>query len=231
MHCSVITLFPDLFQSAFSQSIIARALKQQLFTISYIQLRDFAHDSYGTVDDHPYGGGHGMILRVDVVDAAIQYAKQSHPDTHSTVILLDSTGESYTQKAAKELSQCSHIILLCGHYEGFDERISQLVDRRITIGDYILTGGEIPAMVLIDSIVRLIPGVLRKNIATQDESFSENPNLLEYPQYTRPEIYNGQKVPDILLSGNHKEIEKWRKNEAVKKTAISRPDLLKSMKQ
>ncbi len=225
MHIQVITLFPELFESVFSTSIIARAIKRKTVGISYIQLRDFASDSYKTVDDHPYGGGHGMVLRVDVMDRAIQYAKkQCTGDTHT--ILLDASGTPYRQSDATTLSSCENIILICGHYEGVDARIFSLVDRVISIGDYIMTGGEIPAMVLIDSIVRLLPGTLSKAVATVDESFSQNPRMLEHPQYTRPEVYNGMSVPTVLLGGNHKQIETWRKEQAVKKTQKNRPDLI-----
>jgi tRNA (guanine37-N1)-methyltransferase len=227
MHISIITLFPDMFEGAFSQSIISRAIKSKLIDVSYIQLRDFASDSYGSVDDHPYGGGHGMLLRVDVVDKAIEYAKKSKKQTPH-VILLDAQGTPYSQEKALSLSKktTSHVILVCGHYEGFDERIRTLVDETISIGDYILTGGEIPAMVLIDSLTRLIPGVLKREQATKDESYTSSKTLLEHPQYTRPEIYKSMRVPSVLLSGNHKDIAKWKIEQSHIKTKKLRPDLL-----
>lgn len=225
MHIQVITLFPELFTSTFSQSIISRAIKKKLVDISYIQIRQFATDSYGTVDDHPYGGGHGMVLRVDVIDRAIQFAKQQSKGESHTV-LFDASGTPYTQKRAKDLSEYENLILICGHYEGVDARIFTLVDEVISIGDYILTGGEIPAMVIIDSVSRLLPGVLSKTIAVTDESFSQNANLLEHPQYTRPDTYNGMQVPQVLLGGNHKEIEVFRRKQAILKTKKERPDLI-----
>lgn len=217
MHISILTLFPDMFTGPFDQSIIKRSIDKKLITIDYINIRNFATDNYKTVDGHPYGGGVGMILRVDVVDRALQSIPKGHK------ILLDAGGTPYTQQKAKELSKIDHLILICGHYEGVDERIRSLVDEEISIGDYVLTGGEIPAMVLTDSIARLIPGVLGKPEATVHESFSEP--LLEYPQYTEPQTYNGRAVPPVLLSGNHQKIADWRKNESLKRTKTHRPDL------
>jgi len=222
---SIITLFPDLFVSPLQQSIVSRAIKNKQTEVEYIQLRDFATDSYKSVDDHPYGGGQGMILMVDVVDRAIQYCKQQHPDLSSYTVLLDPQGIRYTQQTAVSLSKHNHIILICGHYEGIDERIRTLVDAELSIGDYILTGGETAALVIIDSVVRLLPGVLASTKSSQDESFTSD--MLEYPQYTRPKMYNGSTVPSILLSGNHAHIAAWQKDEALKRTKIRRPDLLK----
>jgi len=218
MHISILTLFPDMFRGPFDTSIIKRAADKKLITIHYINIRDFAADTYKTVDGHPYGGGVGMILRVDVVDRALKSLAKGH------TILLDAGGTPYTQKKAGELSALDHLILICGHYEGVDHRVRSLVDEEISIGDYVLTGGEIPAMVLTDSVVRLIPGVLGKPEATVHESFSTP--VLEYPQYTEPQIYNGLNVPPILLSGNHKKIDDWRKSESLKRTASRRPDLI-----
>ena len=217
MKISIVTLFPDMFHGPFDQSIVKRAIDKKLVSIDYINIRDFATDNYKTVDGHPYGGGVGMILRVDVVDRALQSIKKGH------TILLDAGGTPYTQKKAGELSKVDHLILICGHYEGVDHRIRSLVDEEISIGDYILTGGEIPAMILVDSIVRLIPRVLGKSEATVHESFTQS--MLEYPQYTEPQTYKGQSVPPILLSGNHKAIDTWRKSEALKRTKTRRPDL------
>jgi tRNA (guanine37-N1)-methyltransferase len=218
MHISILTLFPDMLRSPFSESIVKRAIDKKLITIDYVNIRDFATDNYKTVDGHPYGGGVGMILRVDVVDRALQSVKKGHK------ILLDAGGVPYKQSKATELSKLNHLIMICGHYEGIDERIRSLVDEEISIGDYILTGGEIPAMVLTDSIVRLIPGVLSKPEAFLHESFSGA--MLEYPQYTEPHIYKGLAVPSVLLSGNHTAIDAWQKNEATKRTASRRPDLI-----
>ncbi len=221
MTISILTLFPDMFAGPFNNSIIKRAKEKGIVDISFVNIRDFATDKYKTVDDHPYGGGVGMILRVDVVDRALQNIKDKQ---NSRIILLDPQGTPYTQAKAKNLSIFDHLIFICGHYEGVDERIRSLVDEEISIGDYVLTGGEIPAMVVVDSVVRLLPGTLTKPHATVDESFSAP--LLEYPQYTRPETYKGMKVPDILLSGDHKKIKTWRKQEAHTRTRSRRPDLL-----
>lgn len=215
-----------MFSGPFAYSILKRTQSSQAVSIEFVNIREFATDAYKSVDDHPYGGGVGMILRVDVVDRAIQSIK-SRPKAGQPlaekVILLDPQGTPYTQKKARELSTFEHLILVCGHYEGVDERIRVLVDEEISIGDYVLTGGEIPAMVIVDSVVRLIPGVLRNEEATLQESF-EQP-VLEYPQYTRPETYKGSSVPDVLLSGNHKAITLWRQEQSLKRTILRRPDL------
>lgn len=226
MRISIITLFPEMFSGAFESSIIKRAISQKLLDTKLIQLRDFANDSYGSVDDHPYGGGIGMVLRVDVVDKAINYAIASLPSAHKPkirVILLDPQGSPFQQKKARELSHDEHLILLCGHYEGVDERVRDLVDEELSIGDYILTGGEVPAMVVTDSVARLLPGVLKSD-ATANESFEST--VLEHAQYTRPETYKGKKVPSVLLSGNHAQITKWKAEESLRRTNIRRPDLL-----
>jgi tRNA (guanine37-N1)-methyltransferase len=229
LHISIVTLFPELFTSPFSQSIIKRAIDKKNVSLEYVNLRDFSTDSYKSVDDHPYGGGHGMILRVDIIDRALQKTKTDpdvrRDDTKTHVILLDPQGEPYKQAKAKELSTFNHLILICGHYEGIDERVRALVDEELSIGDYILTGGEIPAMVVVDSVVRLLPQTLKKREATVDESFTEN--SLEYPQYTRPETYKNLHVPEILLRGNHQKIDQWRKDKARERTKIRRPDLLR----
>lgn len=204
MKIDILTLFPKMFEGPFGESILRRAQDKLLVEIKIHDLRKWGLDDRRTVDDRPYGGGPGMIMRVDVVDSALQSLK------NSKVILLDATGKKFTQQKAQELSKIKHLILIAGHYEGVDHRIHEhLVDEIISIGDYVLTGGEIPAMVLIDSIVRLIPGVVGKEASIVEESHSK-PGYLEYPQYTRPEEYKGWKVPEILLSGNHKEIKKWR---------------------
>ncbi len=226
MLITILTLFPDLFQSAFAYSIVKRAQEKGLVEIRAVDIRQFATDDYKTVDDHPYGGGTGMLLKVDVVDRAIQGSRAPGAGDREKVILLDPKGEPYKQAKAQALSKVDHLILLCGHYEGVDERIRTLVDDEISIGDYVLSGGEIPAMVVVESIVRLIPGVLAKVDATVHESFTDE-LLLEYPQYTRPPEYNGMNVPEVLLSGNHAAIEKWRQDEAEKLTKAKRPDLKK----
>jgi len=225
MIFSILTLFPEMFNGPFDASIIKRAKEKGIVKTNFINIRDFAEDAYKTVDGSPYGGGQGMILRVDVVDRALSSLKGKKKEEKIHTILLTPQGKQFTQSHAKKLAQSfDHIILLCGHYEGIDERIRTLVDEEISIGDYILTGGEIPAMVLVDSITRLLPGVFKKELVTEDESFSKN--TLEHPQYTKPQSYKGIAVPSILLSGNHKEIEAWRKEESRKKTQYKRPDLL-----
>lgn len=226
MYITILTLFPDMFQGPLTKSILARAQKQNIVTISFVNIRDFACDKHKSVDDHPYGGGVGMILRVDVVDRALQSIKCHVSDIKYHTILLDAGGKTYTQKKAKELSGVDHLILVCGHYEGIDERIRSLVDEEISIGDYVLTGGEIPAMVLVDSIVRLLPGTLKKEGVTTNESFSGKKLFLEYPQYTQPQTYKRMSVPDILLSGHHEHIEKWKQQQAQRKTKKNRSDLL-----
>jgi tRNA (guanine37-N1)-methyltransferase len=207
MKIDILTLFPEMFTGPFDASIIKRAESKDLIKVDVHDLRKWGEGERRNVDDRPYGGGVGMILRVDIIDKALKDLRTKN----SKVILLDATGEKYTQQKAKELSKQQHLILIAGHYEGVDHRVHEnLVDEVISIGDYVLTGGEIPSMVLVDSVIRLIPGVLGKDESSLDESHKE-PGYLEYPQYTRPEDYKGNKVPKVLLSGNHKEIEKWRK--------------------
>ena len=215
----IISLFPDSFTGFLQSSIIGRAQKNGLVKINLINLRDFATDSYGSVDDKPYGGGVGMVLRVDVLTAAIK----KYQTKDSKTILLTPQGQTFDQAIAKRLSKEKHLILVAGHYEGFDERIREYVDLEISIGDYVLTGGELPAAVITETVVRLMPGVLGKDESSKDESFSEG--LLEYPQYTRPEQFDGKSVPPVLLSGNHAEIDRWREAEAKSRTKTRRPDL------
>lgn len=206
MKIDILTLFPDMFKGPFAASIVKRAESKGLIEVVVHDLRKWGEGERRNVDDRPYGGGVGMILRVDIIDAALKDLRTKK----SKVVLLDATGERYTQARAQDLSKVEHLILIAGHYEGVDHRIHEhLVDDVISIGDYVLTGGEIPAMVLVDSVIRLIPGVLGKDESSVDESHKE-PGYLEYPHYTRPEKYRGWKVPDVLLSGNHKEIDKWR---------------------
>jgi len=222
MQIDILTLFPGMFTGPFTESIVKRAQEKGKVTITIHDLRKWSEDERGTVDDRPYGGGTGMVMKVDVMEKALKEIKNK-----AHVILLTPQGQKYDEKRARELSKLERIVLICGHYEGFDERIREhLVDEEISIGDYVLTGGELPAMVVTDSIVRLIPGVLEKEDATINETFNEN--LLEYPQYTRPEDYNGWKVPEILLSGNHAEINKWRKAKSIEITKKKRPDLISS---
>lgn len=220
MLISIITLFPEMFESVFASSIPKRAQEEGLITINYVNLRDFGIGKHKTVDDTPYGGGIGMVLKVDVIDRAIQATRKN--EKGELVALLDPKGETYAQETAENLSKLSHLILICGHYEGVDERVRTLVDREISIGDYVLSGGEIPAMVVAESVIRLIPGVLKKEEAASIESFSlrqgKSARLLEHPQYTRPPEYKGMKVPDILFSGHKAKIEQYRKEQAVEET-------------
>ena len=220
MKFDVLTLFPEMFETL-NQSILGKAQEKKLIDINLINIRDFSKDKHKKVDDTPYGGGAGMVMRADIVYDAYQSVKT--PKTK--LIYLTPQGKTLNQKKVEELSKEEHLVLLCGHYEGIDQRvIDKIVDEEISIGDYVLTGGEIPAMVLIDSVSRYIEGVI-KNDSTKEESFSQG--LLEYPQYTRPEIFQGEKVPEILLSGHHQKIDKWRKEQAIKITLEKRPDLIK----
>lgn len=232
MRITILTLFPEMFQGPFDVSILKRAAALQLVTFTLVNIRDFAVDKRGTVDKKPYGGGTGMIMRVDVLDRAITHAKSLDNSGQTIVILLDPKGTPYTQNKASMLSRANHVVLVCGHYEGVDARVSAYVDETISIGDYVLTGGEMPAMVLVDSIVRLIPGALVKPGATTEESFSyphDNPDVqkvLEYPHYTAPREYKGLKVPDVLLSGNHAKIHQWRVQQSYETSVRLRPDLI-----
>lgn len=218
----VITLFPEMFGPVLNSSMMWKAQKEKLVKFEIIDLRKYGIGPRKQVDDTPYGGGAGMVLKPEPVFAAVKAAKKKLPK--AKVLLMTPRGEKFNQINAKKLSKLNELIILCGHYEGFDERISSLVDMEVSVGDYILTGGELPAMTIIDSVVRLIPGVLGDKQSSHDESFSQG--LLEYPQYTRPDEFEGMKVPEVLLGGNHNKIMVWRKAEAVKKTKQNRPDLL-----
>ena len=221
MIIDVLTLFPEMFKGILAESILKRAQENQKAQINIYNLRDWTHDTRRTVDDKPYGGGPGMVIKSEpVFEACDDLCKEN-----TKVILLTPQGKKYNQKLALNLSKYEHVILICGHYEGFDERVRTLADIEISIGDYVLTCGEIPAMVLIDTIVRLIPGVLGEESSLDNESF--NDDSLEYPQYTRPQQYRDMIVPDILLSGDHEKIEKWRKKQSLKRTKERRKDLLK----
>lgn len=251
MRISIITLFPDMLTGFFNSSIVKRAQEKKAVNIDLIQLRDFAIDTYGTVDDHVYGGGAGMLLRVDVVHKALTSIKDANTAVATKTILTSAQGNVYTQKKAFEYSNLDHLIVIAGHYEGVDARTSSLIDEEVSIGDFVLTGGELPAAVLVDSVIRLLPGVLHKQKATEEETFREvqivdlkkagidepllttleekgkkSITLLEYPQYTRPQEYNKISVPEILLSGDHKKIITWRLQQAWKMTKKRRKDLL-----
>jgi len=218
----IITLFPDMFKGPFDMSMLWKAQERNLAQITLHDLREFGLGPRRTVDDTPYGGGDGMLLKPEPVVAAIEAVKAKHPKAR--VVVMTPGGRQYSQAIAQELSEGDGLILLAGHYEGFDERIMSYVDDQISIGDYVLTGGELPAMVIADSVVRLIPGVLGGDASAIDESFSHG--LLEYPQYTRPVEFRGERVPDVLQQGNHGEIERWRHEQSKIKTQEKRPDLL-----
>ena len=220
MKIDILTLFPDMFKGVFSESIIKRAIDLEKVEINLINFRDYTNDLHNKVDDTPYGRGAGMVLMTQPIFDCVKSIKTDD----SVVILLTPDGVPYKQNISYSLSRKKHIILICGHYEGFDERIRSICDMEISIGDYVLTGGEIPSMVLVDSIVRLIPGVIREESHLED-SFNDN-YLLDYPTYTKPRVYEGMEVPEVLLSGNHEKIRLWRENEALKRTKLRRPDLL-----
>ncbi len=230
MKITILTLFPQMFEGIFSESIIKHAISKGVVEIDVVNFRDFAEDKHQVVDDTPYGGGAGMVLKVDVMDKAIIQSKvvSQKSSGKERTILMTPQGKPFDQDKAHELAKLDNIVLVCGHYEGFDERIREhLVDEEISLGDFVLSGGEIPAMAIADAVVRLIPGALGKDKSAEDETFSiDGKRLLEYPQYTRPVEYKGWKVPDVLLSGNHAEIDKWRKEQAIERTKKKRPELL-----
>lgn len=222
MNFKIITTQRGIYDSFLQTGLIARGIDKKIIKIDIHNLHDYTKDNHKTIDDTPYGGGAGMIIKVDILDRAIKVLKPKL--MKSKVILLTPQGKKFTQKDAVRLSKEKNIIFIAGRFEGYDERIRALVDEEISIGDYILTSGDLPAMVIIDAVSRQIPKYIEKPQSIIEESFSEN--LLEYPQYTRPEIYKGDKVPDILLSGNHLEIAKWRRMQAQKRTKDRRPDLI-----
>jgi tRNA (guanine37-N1)-methyltransferase len=215
MKFDVITLFPKMFESPFAESIIGRAIKNKLVEINFHDLRKWAWNKYGAVDDRPFGGDVGMLIRVDVIDKAL---KEVVKDDKTKVILTSARGKKFNQQMAEDWSKLDNIVFICGHYEGFDERVSTLVDEEVSIGDYVLTGGEVPAMVMMDAVARLIPGVLGKDVSSIDESWSEKEidgkkiRTIEPPQYTRPREFNGLSVPEELLSGDPKIIKKWQRD-------------------
>jgi len=251
MRVFILTLFPKMITGFFEESIIKRAIKKKLVDIEIINLRDFAIDSYGTVDDRPYGGGAGMVLRADVIWAALNKLKVKSKKLKVKTILTSAKGKQFNQNIAIEFSKLNHLIIIAGHYEGVDERVLDYVDEEVSLGDFVMTGGEITAVAIIDSVIRLLPGVLKKDDATCEESFfnvsvDEISNavgkhkilkslvlkgrkvvkLLEYPHYTRPEEFEGQKVPEILKCGDPKKIRQWRIQQAFLQTLSKRPDLL-----
>ncbi|HEY9569933.1 MAG TPA: tRNA (guanosine(37)-N1)-methyltransferase TrmD [Metalysinibacillus sp.] len=224
MNIHVLSLFPDMFTGVFGSSILKKAQEKGAVTLGVTDIREFAYDKHRQVDDYPYGGSAGMVLKPEPMFEAVEKLSEGRKPR---VVLLCPQGERYTQKKAEEFAQEEELILLCGHYEGYDERIREyLVTDEISIGDYVLTGGEIAAMTIVDSVVRLLPGVLGQEASHVNDSFSTG--LLEHPHYTRPADFRGMKVPDILLSGHHANIEKWREQQSLKRTFLRRPDLLEN---
>ena len=223
MHIEILTLFPEMFDSPFGTGIFKRAVDRKLVSVNIHNIRDYTHDKHHTVDDYPYGGGAGMVLKPEPIFEAIESIKPESGEV--PIILLTPQGRLFSQQIALELSKHSRLILICGRYEGVDERVhSYLVTDEISIGDYVLSGGELAAMVVVEAVVRLLPGVLGSEVSPLDDSHVAG--LLEYPQYTRPAMYRGWSVPEVLLSGNHAQIGKWRHEQAVRRTLERRPELL-----
>lgn len=226
MNYHVLTLFPEMVEQGLHTSIIGRAIEQQLLSLSCVNIRDYAGNKHMKVDDYPYGGGAGMVMQAEPVYASYQAVKEKIGYT-PRVVYLTPQGGVFNQKMAQELAQEKDLVFLCGHYEGIDERVlEEIVTDYVSIGDYVLTGGELPAMVMIDTISRMVPGVLSNEESAMTESFSDN--LLEYPQYSRPAVWRGKEVPEVLLSGHHANIEKWRHEQSLKRTRERRPDLLEN---
>lgn len=226
MLIDIITLFPEMFGGVFGESIIKRAVEKNILEIRFTQLRDFAFDKHRQVDDSPFGGGAGMVLKPEPVYRAVRdVLSKSDENIPRKIIITDPSGEVFTQDKAKELAKLEQIVFICGHYEGFDARIYDLADELISIGDYVLTGGELPAMVIVDAVARMLPNVLGSAESAATDSFFDG--MLGYPQYTRPREFEGKVVPDVLLSGNHAEIKKWRETQALNITRTRRPDLIK----
>ena len=226
MQIDILTLFPEMFQGPFQESILRRAIDRELVRVSIHNIRDYTHNRHHTVDDYAYGGGAGMVLKPEPIFETVEKVKADlSSDKGLPIILLSPQGRLFSQTLAQELASYSHLILICGRYEGIDERVSQhLATDEISIGDYVLSGGELAAMVVVEAVVRLLPGVLGSEASVQDDSHTAG--LLEYPQYTRPEVYRGWVVPEVLLSGNHAQIAKWRREQAIRRTLERRPELL-----
>lgn len=227
MKIDVLTLFPRMFEGPMGESIIGKAVNKGLLEINVSNFRDYSDNKHQTVDDYPYGGGAGMLLKVQPIYDNIKAIEQANPETKKRVILLDPAGKRFDQAMAEEFSNEEHLVFICGHYEGYDERIRSLVTDEVSLGDYVLTGGELGAMVMIDATVRLLPDVLGNQTSAQTDSYSTG--LLEHPQYTRPAEFNGMKVPEVLTNGNHKLIEEWQLKESLRRTYQRRPDLLEQL--
>lgn len=218
----IVTLFPEMFTGPMSLSIVGRARERGLVDLSFTNPREFSEDRHKTVDDRPYGGGAGMVLMAEPFYRAIRHIRKPG----AKVLLMSPQGERFDQKRARRLAGEKHLVLVCGHYEGFDERLMDFVDAEISVGDYVVTGGELPAMLIADAVTRLLPGVLAKDDAAEEESFTGE--FLDYPQYTRPRVWRGRKTPEVLLSGDHKTIKAWRRVQAARATRRKRPDRLKN---
>lgn len=229
MQIDILTLFPGIFKGIFEESLLKKAQQKGLLSVNIYNLRDYTTDKHKTADDASFGGGPGMVMKIEPVAKALEHLESNHLESlpagrHGKILLMSPTGEKLTQQKAKELSKEKHLTILCGRYEGVDERVLNLVDEEISIGDYVLNGGELPAMVLVEAIARMLPGVVGDEESIKQDSFYDG--LLDHPHYTRPEEFEGEKVPEVLLSGNHKEVDKWRRKESLKRTLFRRPDLL-----
>lgn len=227
MKIDVLTLFPRMFQGPLNESIIGKAIEKDLLQVNVMNFRDYTDNKHQNVDDYPYGGGAGMLLKAQPIFAAMDAINEKTSNTKKRVILLDPAGVPFTQSVAEELAEEEHLVFICGHYEGYDERIRTLITDEISLGDYVLTGGELGAMVIIDATVRLLPEVLGNDQSAKTDSHSTG--LLEHPQYTRPAEYRGMKVPDVLISGNHKKIKEWQDKESIRRTIERRPDMLEAL--
>lgn len=227
MKIDVLTLFPRMFEGPMGESIIGKAVEKNLLEMTISNFRDYSDNKHQSVDDYPYGGGAGMLLKVQPIYENLRNIEETSPETKKRVILLDPAGKQFDQKMAEEFSEEEHLIFICGHYEGYDERIRSLVTDEVSLGDYVLTGGELGAMVMIDATVRLLPDVLGNKLSAQTDSHSTG--LLEHPQYTRPAEFNGMSVPEVLTNGNHKLIDEWQQKESLRRTLERRPDMLEKI--
>lgn len=225
MKISVLTIFPESFESFLKTPVVARAIDKGLVDIELVDIKDFAHGSFRHIDDSPFGGGAGMVMRCQPVLDALKAVREQDPSGDVRAVAMTPAGTAYDQQTARRFAELPHLVLLCGHYEGIDARVFDSIDEEVSMGDYILTGGELPAMTVIDSVVRLLPGALR-GASTEEESFEDG--LLEYPQYTQPRDYEGKTVPDVLLSGDHGRIRRYRRRESLRLTKERRPDLLEA---
>lgn len=229
MHIDILTIFPGMFAGPLTESLLQKAQEKNILNIGIHDIRSFATDKHHSVDDRPFAGGPGMVMQVEPILRALEHLGAAKKGRKKPpVIFLSPQGEPLSQSLAKEIARLPRIVLLCGHYEGIDERLTRWIDREVSIGDYVLTGGELPAMVLIDVVARLLPGVVKESGSVEQDSFYQG--LLDYPHYTRPAVFKGMAVPDVLLSGNHAAITRWRRQQALLRTYARRPDLLKKVK-